>query len=900
MEPERWHRIEKIFQQALELTGDERDAYVAAAAAGDEALRGELEELLSAHQSSGSFLDEPVVEGGISQLIKDQQDDYRSRMIGPYRLLKKLGEGGMSRVYLAVRDDDEYQKLVAVKVIPQDLDHDDLRRRFRTERQILASLDHPNIAKLLDGGTTDEGTPYFVMDYIEGTPIDEYCDRSRLSVVDRLRLFRTVCAAVQYAHQNLVVHRDIKASNILVTADGAPKLLDFGIAKLLKPEAFAVPVEMTATRIRPMTPSYASPEQIRGRHITTATDIYSLGVLLYKLLTGRLPHELKEKSAREVEMAILEDEPQRPSNVVSQLRTVETVSTELRAPTTDEPPAILPAQLRRRLSGDLDNIAMMALRKEPQRRYASAEMLSEDIRRHMEGLPVIAHRDSMGYRASKFVRRNRIALGVAAAFGVLLVGFALTMAVQARRLKIERDRVQVERDRAEQVVGFLEEIFASSDPLAEESRDVTAREILDRGRRRLETDLPDQPVTKASLLQTIGRVYYSLGIFDGSATLLRQALELRLEHLPADDLAVAESKDSLAVVLRAQGSFEEAERLLRESLEARREQLGPKHGVVAKTLVHLAQVAFDRGDAYDRSEDLFREALSIQTELFGADHPDIADTQSELAILLTQTGRRDEAERMFRQALDTRRKVLGEKNPKTAESINNLAVHLGIGGRNEEALPLFRESLNIRLEVLGDEHPDTGQSYNNLGRMLREQGDLKGAEELYRRGLEVWRKAHGDDGPRVAFVMTNLGSVLREQGRYEEAGELLLQALSIRRRTLAPGSPDLGWSLTHLGLLRIREGRPEAAEPLIGEALDLYETKLGEHWRTAEARTLLGEALAARSLYEEAEELLIEGHRFLRRDLGDEHRRTRDAVERLRGLYDAWGRPERLSAVVGG
>ncbi len=897
MEPDLWRRLEEVFQQALELPEGARSAFIAEASGGDATLRGELEALLSAHESSGSFLEEPVVEGGISQLIREQKDDYKSRKIGPYRLLKKLGEGGMSRVYLAVRDDDEYQKLVALKVIPRDLDRDDLRRRFRTERQILASLDHTNIAKLLDGGTTESGLPYFVMDYIEGVQIDEYCDRNRLSIVERLELFRTVCAAVQYAHQNLVVHRDIKASNILVTDDGMPKLLDFGIAKLLKPEAFAAPVEFTATRIRPMTPSYASPEQIRGRHITTATDIYSLGVLLYKLLTGRLPFEL-QKSPREMERAILEQEPQRPSTVVSRMSNVETVSTDLSpGPAVQEPPRIQPAQLRRRLTGDLDNIAMMALRKEPQRRYASAEMLSEDIRRHMEGLPVFAHKDSLGYRASKFVKRNRIAIAVCAAFIALLVGFAVNMTVQARRLALERDQAQHERDRAEEVVAFLQEIFSFSDPERTGSEEITAREILDRGRRRIDTELAGQPIIQASLMEAIGNVYNTLGLFDWSEASLRRALELRLEHLGEGDALVAQSEDSLGVLLRARGNYEEAERLLRRSLATRQKLFGDEHPLVAQSLVHLAQVSYDKTEAYESAEQLYRRALEIMRKARGDDDPAVTEILSELGILLVQTGRFEEAEVVFRQALETRRRELGNDNPRTADSANNLGVFLGILGRHDEALPLFRESLDVRLRILGEDHPATGESLNNLGRLLRETGDLEGAEDLYRQGLVIWRKRFGEGAPKVASMINNLGIVLLEQGELEEAETHLRRALAIRRQSLDANSPDLGWSLVGLGRLFLAKGEPQNAEPLIREALELYEQSFDRpHWRTAEARTLLGEVRTLQGRYEEAETLLVDGYQGVLSEFQNpSHRRTLDAVNRLIRLYEAWGKPEEVA-----
>ncbi len=408
MRPERWQKIEELFQQATELPTDLRPSFIQRAAGHDPDLRQQLESLLSAHEKSGDFLEDPAVPGGIGQALGRSEEAPSRGRIGPYKLLRRIGEGGMSQVHLAVRDDDQYQQLVALKIIRRGMDTQDLLSRFRRERQILAGLDHPNIAKLLDGGSTEDGLPYFVMDHIEGVPIDEYCDRGRLSVDERLRLFLQVCTAVVYAHQNLVVHRDLKARNILVTSDGTPKLLDFGIAKLLRPEQFPVPVEVTAANMRPMTPYYASPEQVQGKPITTASDVYSLAVLLYRLLTGHFPYRFEKWTPREVERLVLEQEPESPSAAVGRVEsfpapggqgeqsiTPQDVSRARRAN---------PQQLRRKLAGDLDKIRLMALRKEPQRRYASVAQFAEDLRRYLAGEPVVAHRGTLRYRAAKFLR----------------------------------------------------------------------------------------------------------------------------------------------------------------------------------------------------------------------------------------------------------------------------------------------------------------------------------------------------------------------------------------------------------------------------------------------------------------------------------------------------------------
>jgi eukaryotic-like serine/threonine-protein kinase len=379
MNPDHWQRVKDVFGQACEKTPEQRSSFLAEACLGDEELRREVSSLLESHQDTGGVFDTPV-----AAAFAPRVDPLVGRFIGSYRIIRQIGRGGMGSVYLAERADDEFRRRVAVKAVSSELVDEETRRRFHNERQTLAALDHPNIIKLLDGGTAEDGSPYLVMDYVEGQPIDEYCKTHKLSTVERLELFRTVCSAVTYAHQNLVVHRDLKPGNILITADGTPKLLDFGIAKLLRPE-YSTSMAMTRTDLRPMTPEYASPEQVLGGPITTASDIYSLGVLLYRLLTGFHPYQLKTQTALELEKAICLTEPERPSTSVLHAG--------------DD-------GLARLLKGDLDMIVLKAMRKEPQRRYCSAEQLSEDIHRHLVGLPVIACKDSWHYRVSKFVTRT--------------------------------------------------------------------------------------------------------------------------------------------------------------------------------------------------------------------------------------------------------------------------------------------------------------------------------------------------------------------------------------------------------------------------------------------------------------------------------------------------------------
>src|SRR5271155_4174136 len=434
--------------------------------------------------------------------------------MGPYRVLRTLGAGGMGEVYLAERADAQFEQQVAIKVVHGGALGGAMHSRLKLERQILAQLDHPNIAHLTDGGELPDGRAYIVMEYVDGIAIDAYCDSNRLDIVARLKLFQIVCAAVHYAHQNLIVHRDLKPSNILVTAEGIPKLLDFGIAKLLdERQAGSHTLAVTHADFRLMTPDHASPEQVRGQAITTSSDVYVLGVLLYKLLTGVSPFVIPTMRLTDIERAICEKDPPLPSHAVDTHDTAQTRSiVEVRSTTAK--------RLRRRLGGDLDNIVLMAMRKEPERRYGSSQQMADDIQRYLDGKPVIAHRDTLSYRTTKFVRRHWLTVTAATGVVFLILAFAMTTYMQSLRIAAERDRVaeqrataERERARAEEVSSFLVNLFRLSDPQENRGNQVTARELLDSGAKRLQAELQDQPSTKAALLATVGQVYDSLGQF---------------------------------------------------------------------------------------------------------------------------------------------------------------------------------------------------------------------------------------------------------------------------------------------------------------------------------------------------------------------------------------------------
>jgi len=488
---ERWNQVAEIFQKVLDLPPDQRARHLREECS-DADLRSEVEALLAADEEADAFMERPLV-GSDEPPARPQ-----ARRVGMYRLLRKLGEGGMSTVFLAVREDD-FRRRAALKIIRQGMESEAAVRRLRSERQILAGLHHPYVASLYDGGTIEHDLPYFVMEYVDGLPLDVYCDQHQLTVSGRIELFCKICEAVHYAHQNLVVHRDLKPSNALVNRAGEPKLLDFGIAKILNPELGVTELDPTATWHRALTPNYASPEQLRGETLTTATDVYSLGVLLFKLLTGHLPHDFQGRTPREIERALTEEEPPKPSAVVTAAAQEDDSGTAGKSGVWQMPPGML----SRRLAGDLDNIVLRALAQAPQRRYGSAEQLAEDLRRHLRGFPVLARPDGVGYRLGKFLRRNWLAAGATTLILALILAFAVAITLQSAALARQRDWARQERDEKKQVLALVEEVFRLADPNEARGETFTVREALDRSNRSIEHRLGEQPAVEAALRQTL-------------------------------------------------------------------------------------------------------------------------------------------------------------------------------------------------------------------------------------------------------------------------------------------------------------------------------------------------------------------------------------------------------------
>ncbi len=786
----RWLRIEYLFYAALELE-EGRTAFLDEACGADGELRKEVESLLHSSGQTMGFLRQPVLQA--AQQITEEES-LSGKRIGAYQLLRQIGEGGMGKVYLAARADDLYRKEVAIKTVQGGLGQNRaMLLRFRSERQILANLDHPNIARLLDGGITEDGLPYLVMEYVNGVRVDDYCRVNKLGTKQRLELFYTVCTAVEYAHKNLVVHRDIKPANILVTAEGFPKLLDFGIAKLLDPEGGNLAPTLTSERM--MTPDYASPEQVRGDQVTTSTDVYALGVLLYELLAGKRPFKLDTTSPFEMARIICEQDPEPPSVVGA-------ANAELAAP-----------DAARTLSGDLDNIVLMAMRKEPTRRYVSVAALADDVKAYLTGYPVHARTDTWKYRSGKFVRRHKAAAAATLIVTLALVGFSIGMGLLAKRATRERLTAQRESQ-------FLEGIFEAATPDQARGRQITARELLDQGAKRVDRELAGDPGLQGTMLENIGRAYLSLGLYDQAEPMLERAYALRKRSFGEENPDVAATLFALADSIRLQGDYKKAEPLFRQSLAIRQKQLGGQSSAVLESLAALGECLYLE-DRDAEAEPLLRRALALDRQ-----QNTNSGSRNYLALLLERKGSYPEALQLLRESVEYHRRVSGEDSPEFALSLHNLAGALIDAGDLVGAEKTERQSLDLQRKLLGDNHPNLGYPLNNLGFLLLEEGNWAAAEPVLRENLELVRKSLGEKNVRFGTALNNWGRVLQQKGDYDQAEATFKRALA----TIAQASGPQSWAAAkvtgNIGLLRFDRGDYVGAESYARQALDI-DHKLG-------------------------------------------------------------------------
>ncbi|HEV8200201.1 MAG TPA: tetratricopeptide repeat protein [Candidatus Polarisedimenticolia bacterium] len=865
--PERWRRISRVLDEALEQPAEARRAHVERACASDPVLRDEVIALLARGEQAGDFLEGSPV-SGIDTLSEPggalPPEETAHDTLGPYRLLRRIGHGGMGVVYLADRADGQFEKQVALKLVRRGLDTDEILERFRRERQILARLEHPHIAHLLDGGVSPDGRPWLVMEHVEGVPITAWCAAHDAPLDERLRLFADVCETVQYAHRNLVIHRDLKPSNILVDAQGQVKLLDFGIAKLLAEEGEERERTLTRAGLRPMTPEYAAPEQALDAPLTTAADVYSLGVVLHELLVGRRPVRpaAGEPDSHAAETTGAPAPP--PSRAVD--------GTDARS-----------TRLRRRLRGDLDTIVLKALQPDPARRYRTVEALSEDLDRHRRGLPIRARRDTWGYRSAKFLSRHRVGTAAAVLVAVsLAAGMAGTLwqARQARR----------EAAKAREVKDFTLRLFEGTDPHHGPEENLLARDLVDRAAHRVEEELRSQPEIQAEMMLMLGRIDLTLELFDRARPLLDGALELDRRLYGAESVQAAATLNEIGGLLIQLGKYDDAERTLREALAITERLRGRDDAAVAPILAGLSEVLVAKGE-YDEAEAFDRRALAINRRALGENHLEVAMNLSDLGTLLYSRGRYPEAEPVFREALRIREGRTSDTDYDTQIVRHNLGGILAAVGRFDEAEPLVRKVLADRRRSLGPENLQVAMSLDVLGNLLRDQGQLEEAGTTLREGLDIRRRAQGPDGPDVAKSLNNIAYLELRRGDLPAARRDYEEAIVVWGKTLARDHPNLLVARNGLGMVQGESGDEEGAERALREVLDLRVAKLGEdHLMTAQSRYALGNLLVRRGRFDEAEGLLQQCLAARRKALGETHFSAVAVEEAIASLRREQGR----------
>ena len=854
MNTKRWESVKELLHQALQLRPEQRGVFLDEACASDISLRAEVDSLLAAEEDvRTSFMESPVPAGELIGAIGSAKTLEAGQVFSQkFQLIRKLGEGGMGQVWLADQT-SPVRRQVALKLIKAGMYDESVVQRFQSERQSLAIMDHPAIAKVFDAGTTEQGQPYFVMEYVPGLPITEYCDEKKLSIRQRLDLFIQACEGVQHAHQKAILHRDIKPANILVLeVDGkpVPRIIDFGLAKAITPQPNGETLYTLAGGLVG-TPGYMSPEQAEpgGPDVDTRSDVYSLGVVLYVLLTGVLPIDTKvgQQPLVEILRKLREEEPLRPSTKITADRQSSVTTAQARA--------THPAELKSLLRGDLDWIAMKALEKDRARRYGTPSELAADLQRYLNHEPVIARPATVSYRLQKYARRHRVGVSVAALLVLLFIGFAILQTVQLRRITRERDRANRERDRATRVTDFMTNMFLVADPNEAKGNTITAREILDKASKDMQAALAQDPEVQSQLMQTMSRVYINLGLNARAHKLAQSSLDARMKLLGPDDPKTLESMTLLGWILISEGHAAEAEKVEREAMERERRVLGPEAPLTLESMDRLAVAVQDEG-RYEEEEKLERQVIEIATRTLGPESDRVLRSMNNLGTALWNEGHYADAEQQYRHLLEVDQRVWGPEHPQTLITMGNLALTIQSQGRYEEPEQLYRQLLTIEQRVLGPEHPVTMTVMENLADNLVDQGHLVEGEKLHRQALDIRMRTLGAEHASTMITKLNLASVLLLEGHTQEAEKLQRDTLTTQSRVLGPENPDTWLSQTDLARTFIHEHRYAEAEKLARESFDRQHAKLGpEHSDTLDSLQVLATAIALNHHYDEANKL---------------------------------------------
>ncbi len=887
---ELWEKVDTLFAAALEQPARSRHAFVAEACGDDRDLYLQVSALLELDDEaervlgdSAEVFAQPVLDAAVRD--EDIDEEVVPEVVGSYRILSEIGSGGMGRVFLAERDDKFFKRKVALKIIRHAVAGEQTTQRFRSEQQIQAKLEHPSIARLYDAGASEEGWPYLAMEYVDGKPIDAHCDDHCLAVDARIKLFIEVCRAVQYAHQNLVIHRDLKPSNIAVTATGDVKLLDFGIAKLLEDPGVEPTDPVTRTGLRVMTPEYAAPEQVQGATATTATDVYSLGVVLYELLTGRRPLDLKGKSPWEAQRIILEEEPRKASTAVLDAKRrsdTHAKSADLDADAISLRRTTTSARLRRRLRGELDVILSTALQKDPGRRYATVDAFQDDLERYLSGAAVQAQPDTAAYRARKFVRRHRWGVAVTGSFLALLVLFAVTTSIQLAATSEQRDETARALAKSEQVMGFMTDLFREADPLVAQGDTLNVYQLLERASRRAEAGLSEQPDLYAAILQTIGTVYLNVAEYDTAASMLDHALALH-RQTGSDPAREAATLELIGRVYRELGDFEHAVSINEEALALRRSVQPSAHPDIGTSLSELG-ISLHRNGDLERAEAVLLEAITTFRDSEGTGAR-LADVLENLGVLRHDIGHVAESEPIFREALALAEEHYGSRHPKVGMTLSSLASTLQYTGDLVAAESLFTRALQIHRSAFGDVNPNVSVVLNNLATLYDEQGAHEQADSLYRLAIHIDSELQGADHPNVAISRHNYGLMLREDGRLDEAEVEIGEAVDILRAELSEEHLYTAILSSSLGLVVCQNGRFDEGERVLhGSIATMHEQLPSDHWRIAIANRNLGACYVGRGAFVEAESLLTESHARLVAERGADSEAAQEAAAYLAEL----------------
>jgi len=832
MDATRWERIQALFHEVADLPGSAQRAFLEVECRDDPALMAEVLGLLEEDARGDSLLDRnvahvagQVLEQGIPPALLDQD-------FGPYRMKQVLGEGGMGVVYLAERED--LGSVAAIKILRDAWLSPDRRERFASEQRTLAQLNHPSIARLYDASTLPDGTPWFVMEYVEGVPLTQFCEEHASSIPERLRLFRAVCEAVEHAHRHLIVHRDLKPSNILVKPDGSVKLLDFGIAKQL--DSLEGPVDRTRTGLRLMTPAYAAPEQILGEPVGIHTDIYTLGVVLYELLTGRLPFDLANRTPSEAEAVVVEQRPERPSAAAKE------------------------KSVSRRAWADLDVLCLTAMHIEPQRRYRTVEALIRDIDHYLAGEPLEARPDTFGYRLGKYVRRNWRPVSAATASFIVVVGLVVFYTV---RLATARNAAVAEAARTQRIQHFMLNLFQGGDEAVGPADSLRVVTLVDRGVRDAQ-GLDGEPAVQAELYETLGSIYQKLGKLDRADSLLRTALAQRRALFGSDHAETAKSLVALGSLRVDQAEYKEAEGLIREGLEMSKRQLRPGHPAIASATVALGQ-ALEESGQYQEGIKVLEQAVRLRSAAGGTPTAELAASMRELANTHFYAGHLAVADSLDRLVLALTRKLNGERHPLVAEDLINLGAVQQEWGHYKEAEQYYRQALDITQAFYGPNHYKTAAGLTVLGRALRfePQGNDEAAR-LFEQALVIRERVFGKVHPQVASTLNEMGGVALARNRFAEAEVLARRVLAIYRTVYGGKHAFTGVGVSNLASVYVAQQQYARAELLYREAIEIFtESQGAEHLNTGIARIKLGRTLLRQRRYAEAVRETLAGYEIL-------------------------------------